>query len=183
MATSWQALLDAHPAGPRSDESNFWVEYLAENPDMLHRLLADLYRATYGVDRPPTLDELWDLMATQRFATDEFGPAVLDLLASKNQSVRWLAQQVGSSHTQIRHYLTGRRPIVSLHDAPGSMRRIEAVAGALRVHPSFFQEWRRLWIMMLLDSAFIARPALSINVFQRFSGLSGGENARSKGRS
>ena len=106
-----------------------------------------------------------------RFTGEEFGPAVLDLLSQRDRSIRWLAQQIGTSHTQVRFYLTGKRPILNLHDARGSMIRIEAVARALRVHPSYFAEWRRLWIMTLLDSAFAARPGLSVGVFKRFAGF------------
>ena len=156
--TSWQALLEQHPLGSSTDSPDFWEEYLAENPDVLHRLLADLYQATYGSERPPTLDDLWEIVSAPRFTSDEFGAAVLDLLGKRGLSIRWLAQQIGTSHTQVRFYLTGKRPIVSLHDAKGSMRRIEAISEALRVHPSYFAEWRRLWIMTLLDSAFAARP-------------------------
>ena len=167
---TWQRLLDAHPLGEQSEEPEFWEGYLGDNPDVLHRLLADIYQATYGSEKPPTLDALWEMMSTPQFSTQPFGEAVLDLLGDR--SVRWLAQQLGGvSHTHLARHLNGSRPIVSVHDHRGSMRRIESIARVLRVHPSFFVEYRRLWIMSLIDSAFTAEPTLSVGVFRRFSGF------------
>jgi hypothetical protein len=169
MTATWQKILESHPAGPRSDDPDFWEEYLAEHPDVLHRLLADVYQATYGAEKPPTLDDLWAIMATPRFTSQDFGDAVLELLGDR--SIRWLAQQVGIAHPQLSRYLSGQRPIISVHDHRGSMRRIESVAQALHVHPSYFTEWRRLWIMSLIDSAFASQPSLSVGIFRRFSGF------------
>lgn len=166
---TWQRLLDAHPHGEESSSPDFWEGYLADNPDVLHRLLADIYTATYGSEKPPTLDDLWEMMATPRFTTQGFGEAVLDLLGDR--SIRWLAQQVGTSHHQLSRYLNGSRPIISIHDHKGSMRRVESIATALHVHPSYFVEWRRLWVMSLIDSAFAAQPSLSVGMFRRFSGF------------
>jgi len=59
--------------------------------------------------------------------------------------------------------------VVTLRDPAGSMYQIEAIARVLRVHPSYFVEWRRLWILALLDDAFAAQPHLSIGVWKRFS--------------
>lgn len=167
--TDWQKLLDGHRSGTESTEPEFWEQYLTENPDVLNRLLADVYQATYGSEKPPTLDDLWEMMSVPRFSTLTFGDAVCDLLGDR--SIRWLAGEVGIVHSQMSRYLNGSRPIVSLHDVRGSMRRIESVAKALRVHPSYFMEWRRLWVMSLIDSAFTAKPSLSIGMFRRFSGF------------
>lgn len=166
---SWQRLLDTHPLAPQTGSSDFWEEYLADHPDVLHRLLADIYQAVYGAERPPTLDDLWALMAREEFSSKAFGDAVDDLLAGR--SVRWLAQQVGVHHSVMTRFLRGERSIISVHDTKGSMQRIEAVAEALRVHPSYFGEWRRLWIMSLLDGAFANSPSLSVGIFKRFASL------------
>jgi hypothetical protein len=169
MSDNWQRLLDGHPHGDESSTPEFWEQYLDEHPEVLHRLLADIYQATYGSEKPPTLDDLWEMFATPRFSTEPFGPALLDVLGDR--SVRWLAQQVGTSHTQLLNYISGRRAIVSVHDHRGSMQRIESIARVLRVHPSYFVEWRRLWVLSLIDSAFTAQPALSVGLFRRFSGF------------
>lgn len=166
---TWQRLLSQHESAEESETPEFWETYLAEHPDVLHRLLADIYHATHGSEKPPTLDDLWELMSAPRFSTLPFGEAVLDQLGDR--SVRWLASQVGVALSHMQRHINGTRPIVSVHDHRGSMRRIEAVARALRVHPSYFGEWRRLWVMTLIDSAFAAQPGLSVGLFQRFSGF------------
>lgn len=167
--TGWQRLLETHPLGEESAHPEFWQEYLAQHPDVLHRLLADVYQATYGADKPPTLDELWDLVAKPEYSVQPFGRAVQDALG--NRSVRSLAVQVGIHQSLLTRYMTGERDIVSIRDPRGSMARIEHVARALRVHPSYFAEWRRLWVMSLLDAAFASQPALSVGVWKRFSGF------------
>lgn len=165
-----------HVLAQHSDSEEFWAKYLNEHPDVLHRLLADVYQATYGVDQPPTLDDLWDLIGHPRFSSQPFGDAVRSVLGDR--SVQWLAHQVGMAQPTLHRFVAGTRPIVTINDPRGSMQRIEQVARGLRVHPSYFAEWRRLWIMSLLDSAFVAQPALSAGVFRRYSGF---EKRRSTG--
>lgn len=165
----WQELLETHPLGDESSRTEFWEQYLAQHPDVLHRLLADVYQAAYGTERPPTLDDLWDLVAKPEFAVVPFGQAVLDALGTR--SVRSLALQVGIHQSLLTRYMSGERDIVSIRDPLDSMSRIEHIARALRVHPSYFEEWRRLWVMSLLDAAFVHQPALSVSVWKRFSGF------------
>lgn len=179
----WQRVLEDHPHGGHSSDPSFWEEYLGEHPDVLHRLLADVYQATYGVDRPPTLDELWDLVSTPEFSTKPFGEALMEALGGR--SVRSLSVQIGIHPSALHRFITGEREIVSVRDPIGSMRQLEVIARALRVHPAYFSEWRRLWVMSLLDAAFIRQPALSIGVWKRFSNFGSGRvgrtlNARSE---
>ncbi|GAB3863393.1 hypothetical protein GCM10028801_30910 [Nocardioides maradonensis] len=179
---TWQQVLRSHPLASRADDALFWDEFLAQNPDILNRLLADIYRVTYGADKPPSIEALWALMETPEFTGTPFGEAVAELLERRGRSQRWLAAQAGVQHPVLGRYIRGERPIVSVHDITGSMKRIEAVAKPLRVHPSYFAEWRRLWVMTLMDSAFTAHPDLSAEVFKRFSGLARPHrNARSRG--
>jgi len=165
----WKTFMSEHPLAEHSDSEDFWAKYLDENPDVLHRLLADVYQATYGAEHPPSLDDLWDLMSSPRFSAAPFGEAVMELLGGR--SITWLAQQSGMAQPALSRLINGQRPIVIRNDPKTSMQRIEAVARALRVHPSYFEEWRRLWIMSLLDSAFAGRPSLSIGVFRRYAGF------------
>jgi hypothetical protein len=166
----WRAFMAEHPLAESSASEEFWVTYLAEHPDVLHRLLADVYEATYGADTPPTLDDLWKLMSAQpRFATVPFAQALADALGGR--SVNWLATQVGVSQPTLSRMINGVQEVMNVKDLRGSMYRLEQIAAALRVHPSYFAEWRRMWIMTLLDSAFTAQPTLSIGVYRRYSGF------------
>ena len=157
-----------HPLAEPSATEEFWVGYLGEHPDVLHRLLADVYEATFGAETPPTLDDLWKLMSAQpRYASVPFGQALIDALGDR--SINWLAQQAGISQSTLSRMVNGIKPVVNIKDIRGSMYRLERVATVLRVHPSYFAEWRRMWIMTLLDSAFTAQPTLSIGVYRRYS--------------
>lgn len=165
-----------HPLAEPSATEDFWVQYLDDNPDVLHRLLADIYEATYGAEAPPTLDDLWKLMSAQpRYASTPFGEALIDALGGR--SLRWLATQTGVSQPVLSRLINGDRPVVNIKDIRGSTYRLERIAAALRVHPSYFAEWRRMWIMTLLDSAFTAQPTLSIGVYRRYSAFDKRERA------
>lgn len=168
---AWRAVLASHPLAERSRDAQFWDEYLEQNPDVLHRLLADVYRATYGAEKPPSLEDLWAILDAPEFTGETFGPAVRELASRRGKSLRWVALQAHVDQKHLLRYLSGERPIVNAHDIEGSMERIESVSRALRVHPSYFMEWRRLWVMRLVDSAFTAHPDLSVEVFRRFSGF------------
>lgn len=166
---SWEDVAREHELVPRTGDQDWWQEFLSHRPDVMHRLLGDLYQAAHPHrDRLPTVEELRDLV-TPRYSNDPFPAALKELLGDR--SVRWLAQQMKVHHSMITRYLRGEREIVSLHDPAGSMYRIEQVARGLRVNPSYFAEYRRLWIMTLLDSAFAAQPNLSIGVWKKFSGI------------
>lgn len=179
---TWRAVLSAHPLAERSKDAQFWDQFLEANPDVLHRLLADIYRATYGADKPPSLEDLWAILEAPEFTGDPFGPAVRELATRRGKSLRWLALQARVDQKHLLRYLSGESRILSAYDIEGSMERIESIARPLRVHPSYFMEWRRLWVMRLMDSAFTAHPDLSVEVFRRFSGFERSpSNARSRG--
>ena len=130
----WQAFMAQHPLAEPSATEEFWVTYLDENPDVLHRLLADIYEATYGADAPPTLDDLWKLMSDQpRYASAPFGEAVIDALGGR--SINWLAGQAGVSQSVLSRMVNGLKPVVNIKDIRGSMYRLERIAAVLRVHP------------------------------------------------
>jgi hypothetical protein len=168
---SWEVVARDHELMARSTDHDFWRQFLTDRPDVMYRLLGDLHQAAAvikGEDptRVPTVEELGKLVSAQ-YTNEPFGDALKCLL--NGRSVRWLAQQLRLHHSQITRIIRGERDIVTLRDPAGSMYQIEAIARVLRVHPSYFVEWRRLWIMALLDDAFAAQPHLSIGVWKRFS--------------
>lgn len=166
--SGWEKVLTEHTLVQQTSEPEFWRTHLTENPDVLHRLLADLYQATHQASsRPPTLEDLWDLVAP-RFTNEPFGEAVKRLLDGR--SVRWLAREIHIHPVPLSRVLNGERDVVSIRDPKGSMSRIEVIARALNVHPSYFAEWRRLWVMSLLDEAFAELPHLSVGVYRKFAG-------------
>ena len=166
--SGWDRVLQEHELVAQTSDPGFWRTYLSQNPDVLHQLLGDLYQATHQASsKPPTLEDLWDLVAP-RFTNEPFGEAVKGLLAGR--SVRWLAGEIHLHHVPLSRVLNGERDVVSIRDPKGSMARIEVIARALNVHPSYFAEWRRLWVMTLLDEAFEELPHLSVGVYRKFAG-------------
>lgn len=170
---------------PRTVDHEFWQEFLTERPDVMHRLLAELYHAASAVkgrrrtESAASVDDLWKLV-TPQFSNEPFGPALKEALGKR--SVRWLAAQLKVHHYQVARLINGEREIVSLRDPAGSMYQIEGIARALRIHPSYFVEWRRLWILSLVDDAFTAQPNLSIGVYKRFAGHEAAAKPPTNGR-
>jgi hypothetical protein len=162
-------VVETHDLMESSRAPAFWEEYLAANPDVLHRMLADLYQATTGSrEAPDTLEQLWSAI-TPTFSHQPFGEAVMELLGE--QSLRSLALRTPFAVQVLHRWVRGERPVVSVNDVEGSMWRLEQVAKALRVHPSHFAEWRRLWALSLVDGAFATNPNLSVAFFRKFSRL------------
>ena len=174
---TWETVAREHELMPKTGDQDWWRQFLAQRPDVMYRLLADLYQASAtarGKDptKVPTVDELRELV-TQQYSNDPFPEALQTLLAGR--SVRWLAAQMKIHHSLLTRMIRGERDIVAVTDPEGSMLRLEEIARILRVHPSYFVEWRRLWIMSLLDGAFAAQPNLSIGVWKKFSPFQAGQ--------
>lgn len=166
---SWRDVVESHDLMESSRSSTFWEDYLEQHPDVMHRILADLYQATTGNrEAPDTLEELWAVI-TPTFSHEPFGAAVLALLG--DQSLRGLAMRTPFPVQVLHRWVRGERPVVTVNDVEGSMWRIEQIAKALRVHPSHFAEWRRLWAVSLIDGAFNTNPNLSVTFFRKFSRL------------
>lgn len=166
---SWRDVVETHDLMEPSRTPAFWEDYLEQNPDVLHRILGDLYQATTGSrEAPDTLEELWAVI-TPTFSQEPFGEAVLTLLGE--QSLRSLALRTPFSVQVLHRWVRGERPVVTVNDVEGSMYRLEQIAKGLRVHPSYFAEWRRLWAVSLIDGAFTTNPNLSVTFFRKFSRL------------
>jgi hypothetical protein len=161
----------------RASDPDYWIAIFTQRPEILHRLIADLFQAAHGVDRIPSVDDLWDLIAPPAYSNRPFGEAFEEILGSRDPAE--IAEKAGLYRGTLSRYVRCVRPIVT-SDVEGSMRRIELIARALDVHPSYFAEWRRLWVMALLDRAFQVRPELSYAMFQRLAGFERRtQNARS----
>lgn len=166
---SWETVAREHELMEKTTNVDWWRAFFGERTDVMYRLLGDLYQASTSVrglspEKLPTVDELRGLV-TQDYSNEPFGEALMTLLGDR--SVRWLAARMKIHHSQLTRLIRGDRGIETLRDP---MWQMEEVARALRVHPSYFLEWRRMWIVSLLDAAFTAQPNLSIGVYKKFSG-------------
>lgn len=170
---AWEKAAREHELVPQMPNRDFWVAYLTENQDIMYRLLADLHSASAtskGQDpkRLPTVEELRALV-THSYSSDSFGVALKKALGDR--SVRWLAGRLGMHHSKIARLISGENSVVLLNDPVESMKRIESISKELRVHPSYFSEWRRLWVMSLIDGMFESQPNLSIGMWKKFAGV------------
>lgn len=168
MTNSWQDALTSHALVANSFSPSFWSEFLAENPDVLHRILGDLYQiASKELRENPTLDDLWALVAPS-YSLQPFPQAFM--AAAGKRSIRQIAGQLGIHHSILARYINEDVPIVRATDPVGSLARLEAIALTLKVHPAYFAEWRRLWVLAVIDSAMESQPNLSVGIYRKFSG-------------
>lgn len=173
----------------RGATRDFWVELFDERPDVLHQLLGDIYLITKAHRDEPrggrrrgkagegNLTELLE-MVTPTFSNKAFPEAIKDLMGG--MSVRAFAPRTGIPFQSLQRLINGDRPLERLYDPKGSMRLLEQIAAGGKVHPSYFMEWRRLWLMMRLDDALAAKPNLSVGLFRKYATLSD-ENKRRVG--
>lgn len=156
----------------------FWTELFRSRPDVLHLLLGDVYviskahaRGAKGGRRPAKagdggMDDLWRLV-TPKFSSKPFGDAVRDLMGK--QSLRGFAMKVGMHHQSLARLMSGERPIEKMYDPAGSMAILEQVAAGAKVHPSYFMEWRRLYLIGLFEHALVAQPNASVALFRKYN--------------
>lgn len=170
----WETAARGHADIEAATTPTFWRDTLEREPEVLHRLLGDLWNAAQAAKGAPsgrvslpTIDDVFQLVLPE-YSNEPFPEALKAKLGKR--SLRWLAQQTHVHHSHIHRWVTGQRPVVNLHDPLASMQQLEGIAKALNVHPAYFAEWRRLWILLLLDDAFSFHPNLSIGVWKKFSG-------------
>lgn len=156
---------------PDTYGSTEWLEHYQDHPDVLTKMLGDLYRVykseqakANGTANPAggrrkghingNLDELWEII-TPRFAVVPLRQAVDDI---RKVSLRHLALKVGMDRRSLTRILDG--------ELPAERSDLERVAAALRVHPSYFAEWRAMVVQDFLGQLFAAKPNLSIQVLR-----------------
>ena len=179
----WEVAARDHADTESAAAPDFWRDTLERDPEILHRLLGDLWNASQAAKGSPggrvtipTVDQVFKLVIPD-YSTKPFPEALAEKLGTR--SIRWLAGQIHLHHSHVHRWVTGARPVVNLHDPVASMQQLEAIAKALNVHPAYFAEYRRLWVLVLLDDAFTFHPNLSIGVWKKFSGVAAA-NGRSR---
>jgi transcriptional regulator with XRE-family HTH domain len=175
----WATAAARYPVTAQTGSAQFWIDFFDERPGVLHQLLGDLYlitKAHQQADRRGgrrsrningNLDELWGML-TPKFAVVPFDEALTDLMGEV--SLRQFAKRIPMSHVQLLRLLRGDSVVVRPKDPQGSMQLLEAIARAGGVHPSYFQEWRELFVYNALHSMFERSPNLSIKVMKQLMG-------------
>lgn len=143
-----------------------WAGFFDQRPDVMLAILGDIYRETKAqeardggratIGRRPrhingNMQELHD-MITPRYSVEPFAVAVKELIGDR--SLRAFAAKVPMNHHTLTRLMRGELPLEKW--------RLEAIAKAGKVAPSFFAEWRVMYVAEALEAAFLARPNLSI---------------------
>jgi hypothetical protein len=157
-----------------------WVDLFDERPDVMHSILGDIYaitKANQAVTRKPgrrprhvngNLDELY-AMITPTYATVPFGEAVAELIGT--QSIRQFSAKIPMHYWSLIRLMRGERQIVNPYDIEASMKTLEMIAKAGKVQPSYFVEYRTLYIMAVFRDVFAAKPNVSIGLMKRLRDL------------
>lgn len=157
-----------------------WVAYFDRNPEVMSKILGDIYVITKAHQsetkrsgrRPRhingSLDELWG-MITPTYSTEPFGPALRDVM--NGTSIRAFAAKIPMHHSLLIRLMNGERNIVNPYDIPGTMRTLETIAKAGKVHPTYFSEYRTLYIFSMFTELFAAKPNFTITLSKRLNDI------------
>jgi hypothetical protein len=177
VAADFENAKRLYPSTTKLTEKD-WVAFFDQRPDVMHAILGDIYVHTKAhmetvkkTGRRPkhvngNLDELWDML-TPQYATEPFGPAVRELIGQ--QSLRQFAAKIPMHHYSLTRLMNGERNIVNPNDPFTSMKTLERIAIAGKVHPAYFIEWRTLYVMAVLNDMMQARPNVSITIFRQMT--------------
>ena len=184
MATNsadWERAKEMYPSTTKLTESD-WVNFFTERPDAMHAILGDIFVITKAHEstvkksgrRPKhingSMDELWD-MITPQYSNEPFGVSVKALIGE--QSIRAFSAKIPMHYWSLIRLMRGERQIVNPNDINSSMQTLELIARAGKVHPSYFMEYRTLYIMRVFDEVFASRPQFTIGLMKKLTEIRG----------
>lgn len=103
-----------------------------------------------------SLAEVYATIFPERYTTDPFPLALEKLLIGK--SMRQFAMAVPCNHGTVSRLVSGQ--------IEPDLVMLERVAGAAKVHPSYFSEWRAIFVGRLITEILLARPNLGIKALK-----------------
>lgn len=143
-----------------------WRKAFASDIDLFARLVKDILKldqAQPGRPGPrPALDyeegvsRLRQYMG-QDYALDPF-PEALRVLGD-GRSIRSLARKTGLSKNHIHRLLTG--------DISPDAYAMSTIAESFGKHPSYFLEWRTMWIASAIVDRLTSQPESSISMYRK----------------
>lgn len=157
-----------------------WTQHYEANPDVLTKMLGDLYR-TYkseeakraGTANPSggrrrahingNLDELWSVV-TPRFSMLPFDQAFAELKGER--SLRAYATKCGIDFKRLSKLVKMSQGSLKSFTVTLTRYDLEAIAKAGGVHPAFFLEWRLMIVQDLIAEVFTRQPNLSISILR-----------------
>jgi hypothetical protein len=164
---------------PEQYGSTAWRAHYEANPDILTKMLGDLYRVykseeakRAGTANPSggrrkahingNLDELWSII-TPRFSVEPFHVAFKELRGER--SLRQFADKLGWKSMKLSRMVKGSEGTLKGYYV---MNRydLEEIARVGGVHPAYFVEWRVMLVQDLLAEVCASQPNLSISMLR-----------------
>lgn len=176
---NWDRAKEMYPSTTNLTTKD-WVAFFDRNPDAMHQILGDIFVITKAAQatvkksgrRPRhvngSLDELYT-MITPRYATVPFGDAMNDLIGES--SIRKFAAKIPMHYWSLIRLMKGERQIINPYDVESSMITLEMIAKAGGVAPSYFLEYRTLYIMKVFRDVFAAKPNATIGLMNKLRDL------------
>lgn len=144
-----------------------WGDLLEENPDVLHRIIADAYDVVLrdrerqqGVKHSgrrfkPTqvpIDQVIQDVFPQQYSAKPFREALVDLMAGQSQTQ--FARKVPCNQATLSKLLRGTyAPDIAM------MERIALAGGQ---GPWYFHEWRAAYVASLVEEALLESPSTGV---------------------
>ena len=153
-----------------------WLAFF-DTPDGSHavgRILGDIFDAVKAEEekasgvrrmgrrpgRTGSLQEVYDTVFPAPYSMDPFPEAMIKLLNGRSQ--RQFAPKIPVHQTTMSRLMSGAlKP---------DLLMLERIADAARVHPSFFVEYRAMFVGQLLTRIFTARPNMGVAAFREVKG-------------
>lgn len=159
-----------YPSTQMDDKA--WMEFF-DSPAGEHalgRILGDIYDFVKAVEereagihrvgrrprRDGSLEDVYKTVFPTPYTMDPFVTAMETLLAGRSQ--RAFAPKVPMSQTDLSRLLRGvMAPDITL---------LERIAAAAKVHPSYFVEWRAMYVSSMVERALMARPNIGVRAYR-----------------
>lgn len=163
--------------------STDWLAHYEANPDILTKMLGDMYRVykseeskRAGTANPAggrrkahingNLDELWAII-TPRFSSDPFHVAFMELKGER--SLRAFALKCGIDFRMLSRLVRASAGTLHGRECVITRMELELIAKAGGVHPAYFVEYRQIIVQGLLAEMFTRQPNLSITMLRELS--------------
>lgn len=148
-------------------EGLVWNKAFQTDVDLFARLVKDILKldqAQPGRPGPrPALDYEQGVTRLKQYMGEDYAleafPEALKYL-SNGRSIRAVARRADLSKNHVHRLLTGEV-------APDAYA-MKQIAEAFGKHPSYFLEWRAMWVANAIVEQMIKQPETSIAVFQKF---------------
>lgn len=149
-----------------------WLQFFdsSEGAHAMGRILGDIFdfvkaeeereAGVHRMGRRPrrdgSLQDVYNTVFPQAYAMDPFREAMEKLLNGRSR--RSFAPKVPMTQTMFNRLLRG--------DFEPDMQMLEAIASAAKVHPSFFLEWRAMYVSQQIERVLRARPNVGVKAYR-----------------